>query len=124
MTLQIVAIIVGSLAVLTAVVFGMLWVEVRRGEKSRRPGLDDTQEFDVVTDAFNDYRRLVHDLTVSELLDLDESRRELLDQLGRDLEADTDEWVADEFCDIARRLKRDLRFRLALWAATRSTTTT
>jgi hypothetical protein len=102
-----------------------VWVRVHRRRAEPAPGLlDDTQEFDIVEDAFNDYRRLVHDLTVSELLDLADDRREFLDQLGRDLDADTDEWVAEEFSDITRRLKRDLRFRLALRAAARSTTTT
>jgi hypothetical protein len=123
--MQIVGIIAGSLAVLAAVLFGLLWVEARRDDKARagRFLLEDTQELEFIPDEFDGRRRLVHDLTVAELMELAASREEFLEQLARDLDADTEEWVADEFRDITRHLKRDFRFRLALRAAARSTTT-
>jgi hypothetical protein len=123
--LQIVAIVAGSLLFLTAVVFGLLWFETLRDEQDRADWLvEDTQELEFLPDEFDTQRRLVHDLTVPELMDLAASREEFLEQIGRDLDADTDEWVAGQFRHIARRLKRDLRFRLALRSASRSTTST
>lgn len=93
------------------------WVWTRlKARRSAAALCEDTQELDIVTEAFQDYRRLVHGKTVAEILAEDSEES---DQLRRDLEAETDQYVADEFDAIRRRFQLDLLFRLRIRAALR-----
>jgi hypothetical protein len=93
------------------------WVWKRfKARRATAALLEDTQELDIVSEAFADYRRMVHGKTVAEILAEDS---EAAEQFRRDLEADTAQYVADEFDAIRRRFGRDLRFRLSIRAAMR-----
>lgn len=73
---------------------------------------------DIVAEAFEDYRamRMVHGKTVAEILAEDS---EAAAQLRRDLEADTEIYLAEQWTAIHRRLARDRALRRAARAVFR-----
>jgi hypothetical protein len=91
------------------------WVWTR-GKKRRADRRDATE--DALRDMFQaeDGRRLVHDKTVAELLAEDS---EASDQLRRDLEWATEEYLTEEWLAIRRRFQQDVRFRFMVWARIR-----
>lgn len=78
--------------------------------------LDDTQEFDIVDAAFENYQQ-----SITDILDANSVGR---DELIRNLEAATVEWEQRKFDVITNSLHRDLRFRLAIRRASRTKSTT
>jgi hypothetical protein len=116
--LQVAAIVVGSLAVLAGVVFGLLWIELRIDARRRRREEMDARLRDMFQAEADRHRRFVHGKTVAEILAEDP---EAAAQLARDLDADTDAWTEAKFRVIAYHLRRDVLFRLRLRAAARET---
>lgn len=125
----IIACVFGVFFALAAIVFGWLAWETRGGpapydpeddefpfEEIEADRLADTQEFDIVDAAFENYQQ-----TVADILDRDPARR---DELVRDLQAATVEWERRKFDGITYPLHRDLRFRLAIRRALRTRATT
>lgn len=78
--------------------------------------LDDTQEFDIVDAAFENYQQ-----SITDILDANSVGR---DELIRNLEAATVEWERRKFDVITDSLHRDLRFRLSIRRASRTKSTT
>lgn len=125
----IIACVFGVLLTLAAVVFGWLAWETRGGpvpydpeddefpfEEIEADRLADTQEFDVVDAAFENYQQ-----SIADILDANPVGR---DELIRNLEAATVEWERRKFDVITDPLRRDLRFRLAIRRALRTKATT
>lgn len=67
---------------------------------------------DTVAEHFEDYKRngIASDRSVADILAED---TEAAAQLRRDLEADTEAYLEDQWAGIRRRFRRDWRFRLA-----------
>jgi flagellar biosynthesis/type III secretory pathway M-ring protein FliF/YscJ len=114
--LQVVGIVAGSLAVLAGAVFGLLWFEVRRDRRSRERDQTEARLRDMFQAEAPSVRRLVHDKTVAEILAEDS---EASDQLRRDLEWATEEYLTAEWLAIRRRFQQDVRFRFMVWARIR-----
>jgi hypothetical protein len=87
-----------------------------RAMKRRADRRDATE--DALRDMFQaeDGRRLVHGKTVAEILAEDS---EASDQLRRDLEWATEEYLTAEWLAIRRRFQQDVRFRFMVWARIR-----